>query len=144
MRVEPTHPPPLRVPWGAALETNVETLASLVAKAADEGGRTFAELAEAAVDPLTGYQPGSNMLWKVARQKGVKVNPKLVRAIAAGIRMPLERVQAAAAFEFTGYVATKVDGGTLIHAPGVDAADTPKAQAILERWAKEQGEGEAE
>lgn len=65
-----------------------------------------------AVDPSTGYRPSANMLWKVARQKGVKVNPSLVRAIAAGLGLPVERVAAAAAYEFTGYTAAPFEPGT--------------------------------
>lgn len=123
------------------MTTNPETLASLVARAVDDDGITFVQLSERTIDPETGYQPSPNMLWKVARQKGVKVNPALVRAIAAGMQqLPLRRVQAAAAFEFTGYTATEVEGGTLVHAPGADVSDATKAHAIMARWAEEERE----
>ncbi|OII63803.1 hypothetical protein BJP40_02680 [Streptomyces sp. CC53] len=121
--------------------TGLETLADLVSAVAGDRGAanklTFEQLAERSVDPRTGYQPSPNLLWRLARQKGVKVNPELVSALAVGLSKPLERVQAAAAFEFTGYIATKVEGGTLVHALGADVSDTPKANEVLSRWAQE-------
>ncbi|MEW2633438.1 hypothetical protein AB0903_17720 [Streptomyces sp. NPDC048389] len=122
-------------------EIRPETLASLVASVVDHEGVTFAQLSERAVDPKEGYRPSPNVLWKVARQKGVKVNPELVRAIAAGLRQPLERVQAAAAYEFTGLVAAYVDGGTLLRGPGTEAAGTAKSRAVIADWDEEESGG---
>lgn len=119
-------------------EIRPETLASLVASAVDDDGLTFVQLSGRAVDPEKGYRPSPNMLWKVARQKGVKVNPELVRAIAAGLRQPLERVQAAAAYEFTGLAAVDVDGGTLLREPGTEAAGTAKSRAVIADWDEEE------
>lgn len=119
-------------------EIRPETLASLVASAVDHEGVTFAQLSERSVDPQKGYRPSPNVLWKVARQKGVKVNPELVRAIAAGLRAPLGRVQAAAAYEFTGLAAVYVDGGMILREPGTEVAGTAKSRAVLADWEEEE------
>lgn len=119
-----------------------ETLAGLVSAAVGErgkvGGPTFEQLAERCVDPVTGYRPSANLLWRVARAKGVKVNPELVAAIAAGLELPLPRVQAAAAYEFTGFVTTPLEGGEVTHMP--DAAVDPegKSAAVMRSWAEEE------
>jgi hypothetical protein len=120
------------------MTTKTETLASLVAAAVDDGGITFAQMSARAVDPQTGYRPSPNMLWKVARQKGVKVNQELVRAIAAGIALPLARVQAAAAYEFTGLVSSALDGGTVVHTPGVEDPEWAKSRAAIADWDEEE------
>ncbi|TXS78646.1 hypothetical protein [Streptomyces sp. sk2.1] len=115
-----------------------ETLANLVAEAVDGGDLTFAQLSDRAIDPESGYQPGANLLWKVARQKGIKLNPGLVRAIAAGLRVPPERAAAAAAYEFAGFVATGVEGGTVVHEEGADIPEASKSRAIMASWGEEE------
>ncbi|MEV6102675.1 hypothetical protein [Nocardia sp. NPDC051981] len=115
-----------------------ETLASLVAGAVDSGGLTFAQLSDRATDPESGYRVSPNVLWKVARQKGVKLNPELVRAIAAGLRIPLERAAAAAAYEFAGYVASGVGGGMVVHEEGADISEASKSRAIMTSWGEEE------
>ncbi|MEU3219983.1 hypothetical protein [Streptomyces sp. NPDC006971] len=115
-----------------------ETLASLVAEAVDSGGLTFAQLSDRSVDPKSGYRVGANLLWKVARQKGIKLNPELVRAIAAGLRIPPERAAAAAAYEFAGYVAAGVEGGTVVHEEGADISEASKSRAIMASWGEEE------
>ncbi|MYV64423.1 hypothetical protein GT043_00255 [Streptomyces sp. SID2131] len=118
-----------------------ETLASLVSQAVGERGKagpTFEQLAEKCVDPVTGYRPSANLLWRVARAKGVKVNPELVAAIAAGLELPLARVQAAAAYEFTGFVTSALEGGEVMHAPGSAVDPQGKSAAIMRSWAEEE------
>jgi hypothetical protein len=121
------------------MKKDTETLAGLVLAAVADG-LTYVQLSERAVDPETGYQPSANMLWRVARQKGVKVNPDLVRAIAAGLRIPVERAQTAAAYEFTGLVASGLVGGTAVHMPGADVSDAPKSRAKMESWAEQESQ----
>lgn len=116
-----------------------ETLTQLVGEVAGEGRRlTFVQLAARSIDPDTGYKPSPNLLWRVATGGSIKVNPELVRAIAAGIEQPLERVQAAAAYQFVGYVAVPLAGGHAVHMPGASAGDSPKSRAIMERWDEEE------
>lgn len=83
-----------------------ETLAELMSERAGQRGSglpTWEQISERAIDPRTGYQPSASMLWKVAAQKGAKISPPLVRAIAAGMGLPLLRVQEAAAREYVGW-----------------------------------------
>jgi hypothetical protein len=120
------------------MTTDAETLAGLVSEAAGDGRPlTFEQLARRSVDPATGYRPSPNLVWRVARGLGVKMNPPLVGAIAAGLELPLERVQAAAAYEFTGYRATRVGGGVVVHDPGADV-NMPKSRAVLASWEEEE------
>lgn len=115
-----------------------ETLTDLVAERVGEGRTlTYRAFEDRAVDPQTGYRPSKGTLWKVAHAQSVKLSPDLIRAIAAGLGLPAERVQRAAAFQYTGYIATDYAGGTIVHEPGVTLDQMPKARAVLDRWAAE-------
>ncbi|MEU6294864.1 hypothetical protein [Streptomyces erythrochromogenes] len=119
----------------------VETFADLVAAAAGTGRPlTYEQLAQKSVDPETGYKPSPNLVWRIASGVAIKINPELVRALAAGLELPLHRVQAAAAFQFTGFLTSDLGGGKVVHAPGVDVADAPKSAARLARWAQDESE----
>lgn len=120
-----------------------ETLTHLVADRAGKGPgpgtkMTFVELHDRSVDPETGYQPSPNLLWKVASGQDVKVSPQLVRAIAVGISLPLARVQAAAAFQYTGFVVAELRGAAVVREPGVQPESMPLAQGVLDRWEEEE------
>ncbi|MFE6855142.1 hypothetical protein ACFVDH_30625 [Streptomyces sp. NPDC057674] len=120
-----------------------ETLAGLVSEAVGDRGKvgpTFEQLAERCVDPVTGYRPSANLLWRVARAKGVKVNPELVAAIAVGLELPLARVQAAAAYEFTGFVTTALEGGEVTHMPDAPVNAEGKSAALMRSWAEEESQ----
>lgn len=88
-----------------------ETLAQLIAAAAGERGRglTYAQLSERSVDPETGYKASANLLNRIALGADVKINPKLIRAVTAGLGLPPARVEAAATRQFIGFAA--VDPG---------------------------------
>lgn len=123
-----------------------ETLTSLVAATlTQEGGPdTVDTLWPRCVDPETGYQPSRTTVWKFAsheRAETVKVSPQLIRAIAAGLGLDQRRVQAAAAFQYTGYVRSELEGGTVVHLPGVDVASAPKSRAIVDSWTEEESKG---
>lgn len=112
-----------------------ETLTDLVATRVGEGRPlTYRAFETQAIDPESGYQPSKGILWKVAHDQTVKISPGLIRAIAAGLGLPPERVQRAAAYQYTGYIATQHAGGTIVHEPGVTLDQMPKARAVLERW----------
>lgn len=116
-----------------------ETLTELVAARVGAGrALTYRAFEDRAIDPQTGYHPSKGTLWKVAKNQPIKLSPDLIRAIAAGLGLPTERVQRAAAFQYTGYVATELRGGTALHEPGITPEQMPKAQAALERWAAEE------
>lgn len=91
---------------------DTETLTQLVATAAGTrgSGLTYDQLVERSVDEETGYRPSRNLLQRIGTGQAVKMNPPLVRAVAAGLGLPLGRVEAAAHRQFIGtYVA--VDPG---------------------------------
>lgn len=91
---------------------DTETLAQLVsARAGKRSGAplSFEELSEISVDEETGYRPSGSHLWKIAKGEDIKPSPKLMRAIAAGLGYPVERIQAAAARQYLGWGA--VDPG---------------------------------
>lgn len=112
-----------------------ETLAQLVQDGIS-GGVTYAQLSRRSVDPDSGYRPSANLLWKIGTGRDVKINPPLVAAIAAGLSLSPVRVQAAAAYQFTGYATKPLGQGAVVQESGAEAGDA--ARAILERWEKEE------
>ncbi|MFG2993991.1 hypothetical protein ACGFZK_32650 [Streptomyces sp. NPDC048257] len=119
----------------------VETFADLVAEAAGTGRPlTYEQLAQKSVDPESGYKPSPNLVWRIATGAAIKVNPELVRAMAAGLKLPLSRVQAAAAFQFTGFLTSDLGGGKVVHMPDADVADAPKSRAKMADWADDESE----
>jgi hypothetical protein len=88
-----------------------ETLTQLVYDAAGTrgSGLTYVQLAQRSRDEESGYQPSANLLHKIGTGQEVKLNERLVRAIAAGLGLPVRRVQAAAARQYLGFEA--VDPG---------------------------------
>lgn len=123
------------------MTTDAETLTSLVASAAGKGQKlTYEQLAQRSVDPETGYRPSPNLVWRVGSGESIKVNPELVRALAAGLGLPLERVQAAAAYQFTGFVTSELAGGRAVHMPGANVEDAPKSRALMDSWAEEESQ----
>ena len=127
-----------------------QTLTELVAEHAGTGRRyTFVALSARSIDPATGYQPSPNLLWKVARGADVKVNPALIRAIAAGLGLPIERVAEAATRQFIGFVVGDPLHGRrgsgvavqVVHEAGATEGDLPEAQKFVDEVLKrEQGD----
>lgn len=123
------------------MTADVETFADLVAAAAGTGrALTYEQLAQKSVDPESGYKPSPNLVWRIASGAAIKVNPELVRALAAGLELPLARVQAAAAFQFTGFLTSELGQGKAVHMPGADVTDAPKSRARLADWADDESE----
>lgn len=124
------------------MATDAETLTSLVADRVGDGREyTYRAFEDRAVDPETGYRPSKSTVWKVSRGEDVKVSPALVRAFAAGLSLPLARVQAAAAFQYTGLVTSVVGGATVVHEPGVTPEKMASEREIARRWEEESGIG---
>ena len=132
---------------------DAETLAQLVSEQAGKGKKyTFEQLANRAVDPQTGYKPSPNLVWSIASGKGVKINPPLVRALAAGLDLPPSRVEAATHRQFIGWYASEPpfetpDAGgdddavyRVAAAHGVTADQMPAVQELFERLRKEREE----
>ncbi|MEV5567589.1 hypothetical protein AB0L54_32750 [Streptomyces sp. NPDC052196] len=104
-------------------------------------GASSRELADRAIDPTTGYRAAHNTLWKIGQGQNVKINPELVRAVAAAIRKPEREVQLAAAQQYVGLVAGDPLGAStpeatvvVAHVPGASAEDMPKLQELLKGW----------
>ena len=122
---------------------DTETLAQLVRDhAGGEGKLTFVQLSERSIDPTSGYRPSANLLHRIASDVDVKINPRLVRAIAAGLGMPLPRVQAAAARQFIGWEVDDPFGTEageddevvrVAHRPGATSVDMPRAEEELRK-----------
>lgn len=108
-----------------------ETLTELVAaRVGVPGGMTyrkFDELAEAA-----GHKLRKSVLHKIAKGQQVIIDPSVVAAVADVLGLPEARVQAAAAYQYTGLVLTEVAGGAVLHDPAVDG-DTPEAEKAVRR-----------
>lgn len=131
---------------------DTETLAELMSERAGKRGTTlptWEQVAVKAVDPVTGYQPSPNLLWKVASGQDVKINRKLVRAIAEAFALPLERVQFAAARQFTGlgvddpFDTPPGDDDVVVrvaHDPSRTGDDMPATRAAVERARRGQEE----
>lgn len=133
---------------------DAETLADLVRERAGKRGAnllTFEQLSDRSTDAETGYRPSANLLWKVAGGQEVKVNPSLLRAIAAGLGLPLERVQMAAARQYLGWQVTdpfdtpagdQDEVVRVVHPPGVTASDLPLVEGDLEESRRRDKAGE--
>jgi hypothetical protein len=123
---------------------DTETLAQLISERAGQRGSglpTFEQLSARSVDPEGGYRPSPNLLWKISAGQGVKMNPELVRAVAEGLGLPLERVQAAAARQYLGWQVShpashgSVEDDEVIsvgHRPGLTARDMPRVGDAVE------------
>jgi hypothetical protein len=120
----------------------MQTLTELVAERVGTGRPlTYAKFEEQAIDERTGYRPSRGVLWKIANGKNVHIDPPLIRAIAAGLRLPVAPVQAAAAYQFLGLVVTQTGEGIALTAPGTSAPDEDAVQRQAER-ARDEGDGD--
>ncbi|MFE0329025.1 hypothetical protein ACFW08_20030 [Streptomyces sp. NPDC058960] len=133
---------------------DAETLAQLVSARAGKGkDYTFEQLANRSVDPETGYRPSPNLVWKIASGQDVKMNPRLVKALAAGLGLPPKRVADAAHRQFLGWYSTEFpierdeqdEEEDAVYrvatAAGVTPDQMPAVKAFFERLRKERGEG---
>ncbi|MDT3395568.1 hypothetical protein RKE29_02700 [Streptomyces sp. B1866] len=113
---------------------------------------TYRELAGKAIDPRTGYRTSHQTLWKIAHDEPVKINPPLVRAVAAAVRKPEHLAQIAAAQQYVGLVAGDPLGAStpeaavvVAHVPGIKPEHMPLVHDLLKRWASgDAPEAEAE
>lgn len=132
---------------------DAETLAQLVSARAGTGkDYTFEQLANRSVDPESSYKPSANLLWKIATGQDVKLNPPLVRAVAAGLELSPRRVADAAHRQFLGWYSSEpsfqVGGGEededvvyrVATKAGVTAEDMPAVKAFYEQLRKEREE----
>ncbi|MEU8136038.1 hypothetical protein [Streptodolium elevatio] len=121
-----------------------ETLTDLVSAALGPGGLTFQAFQARAVDPDSGYRPSTGLIQKIRDGSLVKINPSLVRAIAAGLGRSSREVGIAAHRQYIGTPLETSDiypdqhppevniGVTGV--PGIDAANTPLTLEVLEKY----------
>ncbi|MDT0472965.1 hypothetical protein RM863_12610 [Streptomyces sp. DSM 41014] len=132
---------------------DAETLAQLVSDQAGRGRKfTFEQLADRSVDPESGYKPSPNLVWSIASGKSVKLNPPLVRALAAGLGLPPARVADAAHRQFLGWYATDPASDTrdssddaiyrVATKEGVTPEQMPAVEAFFEQLRREREGGE--
>ncbi|MEV0438990.1 hypothetical protein AB0I84_07800 [Streptomyces spectabilis] len=107
---------------------------------------TYRKLADRMTDPVTGYVISPSTVFKVTKGQAIRIEPKVIRAFAAGLGLPLRTVQLAAAAEYVGLVAddplrASTDEAAVVvaHVPGLAAADMPKVREMLERFASGDG-----
>ncbi|MBX9425415.1 hypothetical protein [Streptomyces lateritius] len=62
------------------------------------------QFADRAVDPETGWTPSKSLVGNIVAGHQVKVTPAIIRAVAAGLGVPLCMVQTAAAEQYLGLV----------------------------------------
>lgn len=118
-----------------------ETLTQLVAeRVGGEGsGLTYRAFERQAVDPKSGYKPGRSTLHKISKGLPVMLSPDLVNAVAAGLGLPPERVQRAAAFQYTGYhPSAPVGAGVVVGGAGATLDDLSKSRALVDGWEAEE------
>ncbi|MBB4948201.1 hypothetical protein F4556_003736 [Kitasatospora gansuensis] len=126
-----------------------DALSRLVREALDRPGVTFRRLTESTVDPATGYRPGTTWLHKLVRNEVVRApEPQVLRALAAGLGLPLLQVQRAAAAQYLDYVTTELTGlpadarAIVAHLAELDPADLPRVRAVIEALVAARAESE--
>ena len=98
-----------------------ETLAQLIDDRVGRGREmTWRQFEERAVDPETKHNPSRDVLWRIGKGQSAKIDRRVVRAVAAGLGLPLRRVQVATTYQLTGLVVSDVAGGTVLHEPGAE------------------------
>jgi len=122
-----------------------ETLSSLVrSQVGPEGEMTYNAFLDRAVDPETGYRPSISIVQRLAKSQPVKINPALVRAIAAGLKgVSLRRAQEATFREYIGELPDEADVVvTAASSDGVSISseDTPLTVGEFRRFMKEIGQ----
>ncbi|WP_051878014.1 hypothetical protein [Streptomyces sp. NRRL B-24720] len=82
-----------------------DALTSLVREHVGEGRPlTLRVFAERAIDPKTGTTISKSTAGNLVTGSRIKITPEILGAIAAGLDVPLRRVQAAAAEQYVGLV----------------------------------------
>lgn len=122
------------------MTTEPETLTRLLADRVGDGEQlmTYRAFERKAIDPKSGYRPSRSTLWKIRNGEPIKIDERIVGAVAAGLGLDLLRVQAAAAYQYTGFVASDVAGGVAVHELGRKPG--PRAAEAIAGWDKEEAE----
>ncbi|MFJ8791438.1 hypothetical protein [Streptomyces sp. NPDC102462] len=105
------------------------------------GKMSVAAFVKVAIDKDTGYQPSNGLIGKIVRGQSYGVDPKLIGALAAGLRLDREIVAAAAHLQLIGYEDSELKSG----APArllrrLDAEPGAPERAMAEKWRSEAGQ----
>lgn len=115
-----------------------ETLTDLVAaRVGVPGGLTYRKADELVAS--SGYEVSRGVIWKIAKGGTIIISPDVVRAVAYVLDLPERRVQAAAAYQYTGLVLTEVAGGMVLHNPAV-SGDTPGSEKAVRQQREREGD----
>ncbi|WP_228975033.1 helix-turn-helix transcriptional regulator [Streptomyces sp. DH12] len=120
-----------------------DALTRLVQEHVGEGRPlTVRAFAERAVDPESGTSISKSTVGNLVQGHRIKITPEVLAAIAAGLDVPLARVQAAAMAQYVGIAVddpydTPPGEDDLVvrvaHAPDRTADDMPTVRAFLDR-----------
>lgn len=123
-----------------------DALTRLVQEHVGEGrALTVRAFAERAVDPATGTRISKSTVGNLVQGHRIKITPEILAAVAAGLGVPLPRVQAAAMEQYVGivvddpYDTPSGDEDVVIrvaHEAGKGAADMPAVRAFLDHAAE--------
>ncbi|MGW1157085.1 hypothetical protein ACWD48_02370 [Streptomyces sp. NPDC002519] len=114
----------------------------LLREAMAETGLSYRKLAERAVDPKTNTKVGHTTLFRIAHDEPIHMLPGVAGAVWKAIGGDERQVRLAAAMQYCGAVAGDPLGASndqasvvVVHAPGMGAADMPKVEVLLRRYA---------
>lgn len=117
-----------------------ETLTELVAaRVGVPGGMTYRRAEELVAD--SGYGVSRGVIFKIAKGQTIIVSPEVVRAVAYVLGLPEQRVQEAAAYQYTGLVPTEVAGGLVLHDPAA-GGDTPGSERAVRQQRERERDAE--
>ncbi|MGI5443352.1 hypothetical protein ACQEV4_40260 [Streptomyces shenzhenensis] len=99
------------------------------------GKMSVAAFVKVAIDKDTGYQPSNGLIGKIVRGHTFTVDPKLIGALAAGLRLPRPIVAAAAHMQLIGYEESELKSG----APAkllrrLDVEPGAPERALADKW----------
>jgi len=102
---------------------------------------TIRAFAAAAVDPTSKERLSKSTVGNLVQGHAIKVNPRVVGAIAAGLRLPLATVQAAAMEQYIGVVVDdpfdtepgNTDAVVRVAHNAAESGDAPEVRAFIER-----------
>lgn len=120
---------------------------SRLVQEAQTAGDSYQDLADRAVDPVTGATVSKPYLHKLARgQVATAPGPAQLRAIAAALRRPAALVQRAAAEQFLGWVSDELQGYDddmrviVTYAEAMPPAERRQLRATVEAWERARAE----
>ncbi|MFB7905209.1 hypothetical protein ACFC1T_02105 [Kitasatospora sp. NPDC056076] len=128
-----------------------DALTQMVRAALDRPDMSYQALSTAAVDPESGERVSTTWLHKLVQGNVVRApEVRVLRALAAALRVPLLEVQRAAAEQWLQYTSTELSGlpedvrAILGHLSGMKPGDLSKARAVIEALSTKSNESSPE